>query len=255
MRSTEHDGLRATVWLLIAFVALGFGVASASGIPGALEREREYRAASVCASVPVKASGCRWEQQFTVHKAELNRGKKGRSPRAELSPPSGEPWEVTFREADPVLSELAPGDKVVGVIWHGQVVEVADAAGRRQQTSFGPVGWPEDRFGGALACASFGLTSLVGGVWQLFARGSRRHVRAATVVRWHGVGLGVAAILTLWAQGANDWPMWAIPAIWGPIAALALASMVAFSIAALRGDLDDDAPAAPKAVPAPPPRP
>lgn len=72
------------------------------------------------------------------------------------------------------------------------------------------------------------------------------------MVRWHGVGIGVAAILTLWAQAANDWPIWAIPAIWGPLTLLLLASMVAFAIAALRGDLDDDAPSTP---PVPPPLP
>jgi hypothetical protein len=29
--------------------------------------------------------------------------------------------------------------------------------------------------------------------------------------------MGVAAILTLWAQAADDWPIWAIPAVWGPL--------------------------------------
>lgn len=140
---------------------------------------------------------------------------------------------------------MRPGDNVVGLIWHGRVVEIRDAAGRRQQTSAGPLGWPEDRLGGALACISFGLAALVGGLWPLFAPGSRRHAKAATVVRWHGVGLGATAILTLWAQAANDWPMWAIPALWGPLALLLLASMVAFAIAALRGDLDDDTPPTP----------
>jgi hypothetical protein len=105
------------------------------------------------------------------------------------------------------------------------------------------VGWPEDRLGGALACVSFGLAALVGGVWPLFARGDERRVRAAKMVRWHGVGLGATAILTLWAQAANDWPLWAVPAIWGPLALLILASMTAFALGALRGELDDDAPA------------
>ncbi|MFF0223700.1 hypothetical protein [Streptomyces sp. NPDC004629] len=243
MRSGRQDGLRAGAWLLLAVLAVGGGAAMAYEIPGALEREREYRAAPACASVPVVASGCLWKQEFTVRKADLHRGKKGDPPEAELLLPSGKQWDVTFPQTDPVVSEMEPGDKVVGVIWHGQVVEVRDTAGQRQQTYAGPVGWPEDRFGGTLACFSFGLTALVGGLWALFARGNRRHGRAAAVVRWHGVGLGAAAILTLWAQAANDWPMWAIPAIWGPVALLLLASMVAFCVAALRDDLDDDTPA------------
>lgn len=164
--------------------------------------------------------------------------------------PSGKPWKVTFPQTDPVVSEMEPDDKVVGLIWHGQVVEVRDAEGQRQQTSSGPVGRPEDRLGGALACISIGLTALVGGLWPLFAPVRRRHATAAAVVRWHGVGMGGAAILTRWAQAANDWPLWAIPAIWGPLALLALASMVAFAIAALRGDFDDDTPSVP---PVPPP--
>ncbi|MGI5376879.1 hypothetical protein ACQEV2_22045 [Streptomyces sp. CA-251387] len=228
-------------WVLIAVVVLGVGVAMAFQVRGALEREREFRAAPACASVPVEATGCLWEQEFTVREVDTQRRKRREPPEAELVLPSGKPWEVTFPHTDPVVSEMEPGEKVVGLIWHGEVVEVRDADGRRQQTSSGPVGWPEDRLGGALACVSFGLAALVGGLWPLFVPGRRRHARAAAVVRWHGVGLGGTAILTLWAQAANDWPLWAIPAIWGPLALLILTSMVAFVLAALRGDLDDDA--------------
>jgi hypothetical protein len=249
VRAAALKAIRTVAWLLIAVVALALGVATAFEIRGALEREREFRAAPACASVPVKASGCLWEQEFTVRKADTHRGERSESPEAELLLPSGKPWEVTFLQTDPVVSEMEPDDKVVGLIWHGRVVEVRDADGRRQQTSSGPVGWPEDRLGGALACISFGLTALVGGLWPLFAPGKRRHARAAAMVRWHGVGMGGAAILTLWAQAANDWPIWAIPAIWGPLALLLLASMVAFAIAALRNDLDDDVPSTPRVAP------
>ncbi|MGW0989920.1 hypothetical protein ACWD46_27565 [Streptomyces sp. NPDC002486] len=235
--------MRSVVWLLIALVMLGVGAASALQVRGALEWEREYRAAPVCAAVPVTASGCVWEQEFTVRSAAMNRGERGASPEAELVLPSGKPWEVTFLRTEPVMSEMEPDERVVGVIWHGQVVEVRDAEGRRQQTSDGPVGWPEDRLGGALAGVSFGLAALVGGVWPLLARGEPRHVAAAKMVRWHGIGLGGTAILTLWAQTANDWPLWAIPAIWGPLALLILASMTGFALGALRGEPDDGPPA------------
>ncbi|GAA4042768.1 hypothetical protein [Streptomyces shaanxiensis] len=245
MGETGNAVVRTVIWLVLSGVALVAGVVMAFEVRGALEREREFRAAPTCASVPVKASGCLWEQDFTVRKADLNRGRRNGGPEAELLLPTGKPWGVTFRDTDPVVSEMEPGDKVVGLIWHGQVVEVRDADGRRQQTSSGPVGWPEDRLGGALACIAFGLPALAGSLWPLFARGNRRHAKAATVVRWHGVGIGGAAILTLWAQSANDWPMWAIPAIWGPLALLLLACMVAFVLAALRGDLDDEAPSTP----------
>ncbi|WP_327420095.1 hypothetical protein OG612_40345 [Streptomyces sp. NBC_01527] len=251
--SAGNKAIRTVSWLLIAVVALVLGVATAFQIRGALEREREFRAAPTCASVPVKASGCLWKQEFTVRKADAHRGERNASPEAELLLPSGMPWKVTFPRTDPVVSAMEPDDKVVGLIWHGQVVEVRDADGQRQQTTSGPLGRPEDRLGGALACISIGLTALVGGVWPLFAPGKRRHAKAAAVVRWHGVGMGGAAILTLWAQAANDWPLWAIPAIWGPLALLTLASMVAFAIAALRGDFDDDAPSVPPVLPPLPP--
>lgn len=230
----------SVTWLLLALVALGGGALTASELRGALEREREFRAASACTSVPVEASGCLWEQEFTVRNADMHHGERGEPPAAELLLPSGEPWDVTFRNTDPVASEMAPDDTVVGLIWHGQVVEVRDADGRRQQTSVGPVGWPEDRLGGALACTSFGLTALVGSIWPLFARGNRRHARAAALVRWHGVGMGGAALLTLWTQSAAGWPMWTIPAIWGSLALLLVASMAAFASAALRGSFDDE---------------
>ncbi|MFF6879210.1 hypothetical protein ACFY9S_28400 [Streptomyces sp. NPDC012474] len=233
--------MRSVMWVLLAVVALGVGVASAFQIRGALEREREYRGAPACATVPVEASGCVWQQEFTVRGAAMNRGERSESPEAELVLPSGKPWEVTFLRTEPVMSGMQKDDRVVGVIWHGRVVEVRDAEGRRQQTSDGPVGWPEDRLGGALACTSFGLAALVGGLWPLFARGERRHATAAKTVRWHGVALGGTAVLTLWAQAANDWPLWSLPAIWGPLALLILMSMTAFALGALRGELDDDA--------------
>ncbi|MET9761258.1 hypothetical protein ABZ016_19720 [Streptomyces sp. NPDC006372] len=245
MGAGKRRAAGSVAWLLMGVLALAFGVASALEVRGALDREREFRSAPVCASVPVKASGCRWEQAFTVRGADTHRGERNAPPEAELVPPSGKPWEVTFLHADPVVSELAPGDKVVGLIWQGEVVEVRDDGDRRQRTSDSPVGWPEDRLGGALICFSFGLPAVVGGAWPLFARRDRRHAKAASVVRGHGVAMAGAALLTLWAQSANDWPLWSIPAIWGPLALLALASMTAFAIAALRGDLDDDAPATP----------
>ncbi|MFJ5684766.1 hypothetical protein [Streptomyces sp. NPDC093099] len=245
MGSAQLRVVRAVVWLVIAVVALVAGVVMAFGIREALEREREFRAAPECASVPVKASGCLWEQEFTVRSADAHRGERNEPAEAELSLPSGEPWEVTFRQTDPVMSGMGPGDHVVGLIWHGEVVEVRDAGGQRQQTSAGPLGWPEDRLGGALAGVSFGLTALVGSLWSLFARGSWRHAKAATVVRWHSVGFGVTAVLALWVQGSNEWPMWAVPALWGPVALLLVACMVAFAVAALRGELDDDPPPTP----------
>lgn len=231
---------QTVTWLALALVALFGGAVTAFEIRGALDREREFRAASACASVPVEASACLWEQEFAVRKADMHRGDQGEPPEAELLLPSGESWEVTFRNTDPVASEMEPEDEVVGLIWHGQVVEVRDADGRRQQTSVGPVGWPEDRLGGALACLSFGLIALVGALWPLFAPGNRRHAKAAALVRWHGVGIGAAAILTLWTQSASGWPMWAIPAVWGALALLLMTSMAAFALAALRGDSDDE---------------
>jgi hypothetical protein len=143
---------------------------------------------------------------------------------------------------------MEPDDKVVGLIWRGRVVDVRDAAGRWQETSDGPLEWPEDRLGGALAGLSFGLVGLVGALWPLFAPGPR-HASAASAVRWHGVAMGVAAIVTLWVQAANEWPMWSIPAVWGPLALLLLASAVAFAVAALRGRFEDDARSARKASP------
>ncbi|GGX00873.1 hypothetical protein GCM10010383_33640 [Streptomyces lomondensis] len=235
------------MWLLFAVATLVVGVVSALQVRGALEREREFRAAPACASAPVRASACVWEQDFTVRTADMHRNDRYETPEAELTLPSGEPWHVTFRNTDPVLSEMAPGEKVVGLVWRGRVVEVRDAEGRSQPTSVGPQEWPADRLGGALACLSFGLPALVGWVWSVLARGDRRRAAAATVVRWHGVALGGTAILALWAQAANDWPLWAIPAIWGPLALLGLASMTAFTLAALRGELTDEAPATPQA--------
>ncbi|MFB7983984.1 PH domain-containing protein [Streptomyces vinaceus] len=227
---------RIATWLAIALVALFAGVMSAMEVSGALEREREYRTSPVCASAPTTASACVWEQAFTVRESATNKGAKGKEPTATLLLPNGKPWKVTFRNTDPVLSRMRPGDPVVGVVWHGGIVEVRDPDGLRQQTTLGPVGWPADRAGGALALISFGLVAFVGSLWAVVKRHEPRHQRAAAMVRWHGAALGVAAILTLWAQSNNNWPMGALWAIWGPLALILLATMAASAIAALHGN-------------------
>lgn len=111
---------------------------------------------------------------------------------------------------------------------------------------------------GALAFISFGLIALVGSVWMIVKSGDRRHERAAAMVRWHGVALGVTALLTLWAQANNGWPLWAIGAIWGPIVLVLLATMVVSAIAALRSTVEGGGPAgglSARRDPAPPPPP
>lgn len=72
----EHKATGGVAWMLIAALALVLGVAMASEMRAALEREREFRAAVECASVPVKASGCLWKQEFTVGKADTHRGER-----------------------------------------------------------------------------------------------------------------------------------------------------------------------------------
>ncbi|MFF9981071.1 PH domain-containing protein [Streptomyces erythrochromogenes] len=249
---------RAVVWLATALLGLLVGVASALEVGGALERDREYRASPVCASAPVTASECVWEQSFSVRDSATNTDERGKPPAATLLLPSGKPWDVAFRNTGPVLSQMRPGDAVVGLVWRGDVVEVRDAGGRRQQTAYGPSEWPADRLGGALAFISFGLIALAGSVWMIVKNGDRRHERAAAMVRWHGVALGATALLTLWAQANNGWPLWAIGAIWGPIALVLLATMTVSAIAALRSTVEGGGPAGGPSArrdPAPPPPP
>ncbi|WP_240929407.1 hypothetical protein [Streptomyces coryli] len=99
------------------------------------------------------------------------------------------------------------------------------------------MGWPEDRLAGAIGCVSFGVMAFAGGLWGVLGCRSRRHVVAAAAVRWHALGIGAAAIVTLWVQVAADWPMWSIPAGWGVLALLLLGSAAGFVVAALRGAL------------------
>ncbi|MFJ9176236.1 hypothetical protein [Streptomyces sp. NPDC102360] len=223
--------------MLGAVLMLAVGAAMIPEFRAAQQLEREFRAAPVCLSVPVEVSNCRWKQKFTVRSVDLHRGSRHRSPEATLLLPSGKAWHVTFRNANPVASGLEPRDKVVGLIWRGDVVDLRDAQGERQETSEGPLDRPTDRLGGALACLSFGAAALIGSLWSAFARGNRRHDAAGRMVRLHGIPLGVTAILTLWLQSANDWPARSLPIIWGIVAALILANMVGFVVAALRGQI------------------
>lgn len=62
MGSGSRQGPGNVAWLLMGVVTLVVSVAMALEVRGALDREREFRAAPACASVPVKASGCRWSR-------------------------------------------------------------------------------------------------------------------------------------------------------------------------------------------------
>ncbi|MGW0683905.1 hypothetical protein ACWD2L_11155 [Streptomyces sp. NPDC002754] len=237
MAGTEDRGARTLMWLLVAVLMLAIGAAMIPEFRAAQQREREFRAAPVCASPPVEVSNCRWKQKFTVRDVDLNRGSRHKPPETTLLLPSGKTWHVTFRNANPVVSGLEEHDKVVGLIWRGDVVDLRDAEGERQATSDDPLDRPTDRLAGALACLSFGAAALVGSLWSAFARGNRRHDAAGRMVRVHGIPLGVTAILTLWLQSANDWPARSLPIIWGIAAALILANMAGFVVAALRGQI------------------
>ncbi|MEB8336056.1 hypothetical protein [Streptomyces endophyticus] len=237
MTGKGDRGARTLMWLMGAVLMLALGAAMIPEFRAAQEREREFRAAPVCASVPVEVSNCRWKQKFTVRSVDLHRGSRHKPPEAELLLPSRKPWHVTFRNTNPVLSGLEPHDKVVGLIWRGDVVDLRDTEGEQQETSDGPLDWPTDRLAGALACLSFGAAALVGSLWSALARGNRCHDAAGRVVRLHGIPLGITALLTLWLQSANDWPARSLPIIWGIVAALILANMVGFVVAALRGQI------------------
>ncbi|MHA4814531.1 hypothetical protein ACXZ65_09285 [Streptomyces aculeolatus] len=233
----NRPGVRGALWLLVAVVALVGGVWAASSVGGAWEREREFRAAPECTSVPVRASGCRWAQDLTVR--DVDTGSMRDLPKAELVLPSGKTWHVTFRGRSPVTPEMQPGDEVVGLIWDGRMVEVRDADGRRQRTYASPVGLSEENLGEALGGFSIGATSLVGGVWLLVRRGDGRHRAAAAAVRWHGVVMGALGVFAPLVQRRAGWPIWAIPVAWGVVAVLLAASMAAFAAAALRGEFEE----------------
>lgn len=94
MGSVHKKWAPATTRLLTAVTAPAVGVAMVFRTRGALAREREFRAARPCASVPVEVSECRWEQRFAVRSADTHSGSRSQSPEAVLTLPSGEPRSV-----------------------------------------------------------------------------------------------------------------------------------------------------------------
>ncbi|MCX4808581.1 hypothetical protein OG594_44580 [Streptomyces sp. NBC_01214] len=83
---------QVAAWLAIALVGLFAGVMSAMEVSGALEREREYRASPVCASVPVTASACVWEQAFTVRERR-QRGRRWEGAGGDVAAPERQALE------------------------------------------------------------------------------------------------------------------------------------------------------------------
>ncbi|MEU6314006.1 PH domain-containing protein [Streptomyces sp. NPDC047014] len=222
------------IWLATALLGLMVAVVAGPKAGEAWEREQEFRASPVCASVPLTASRCLWEQAYTVRESMPHGGERQKEPAATLLLPDGAPRNVTFFDSDPVLSRMRPGDAVVGLVWHGDVVEVRDAEGRRQETMYGPVDMAETELGAALTGGSFGLLALVGSVWAIVGGRERRHERASAWVRWHGLALGGGALLATWAQLANGWPLWSIWVLWGPLAVVLLTTMTMTAVRALR---------------------
>ncbi|MFI0349557.1 hypothetical protein [Actinomadura sp. 9N407] len=209
----------AVLWLLIsAALVVGAVLLLVFSLPGKADEKEAFKTAEPCASAPQAPADCLWTQEFTVSEIQLYEGR-GSDITATLTPDEGTGWQTEYRNDEPVLENLRDGDRVTGTIWRGQIVKIA-AKDAEQFTVDSPTDLAEAVLGTVLVMGPPGLLLMVLCGWRL----RRRSEPGPSSGMGWGVGLVVGLAMAGLVAGmvvtARQDPLWAIPAIWLPLAAL-----------------------------------
>ncbi|MGV9423934.1 hypothetical protein ACWDO7_06515 [Streptomyces sp. NPDC003656] len=216
----------AVTALLCSLVAVGLLAFAGLQLPRTVERDRALKEAVPCRSVPREPADCLWRQPFTVTAIHLWSGRRGDGIHATLISPGGGKWPTEFRNDGPVLSGLDEGDRVTGTIWRGRLVRIS-ADGAVQVTENSPDALPESIVALLVVCGPSCLVLAVACGWRLRSpkeRGWRRGPKLTAALAAGLAGAGLIAALVALKFGL---PLWAMPAIWLPLAALATALAIA----------------------------
>ncbi|MGW4195665.1 hypothetical protein [Streptomyces sp. NPDC005004] len=216
----------AVTALVCSLVALGLLTFAGLQLPHTVERDRALKEAVPCRSVPREPADCLWRQPFTVTGIHLWSGRRGDAIHATLVSPGGGKWPTEFRKDGPVLSALDEGDRVTGTIWRGRLVRIS-AHGAVQVTENSPDTLPESIVAMLVVGGPSCVVLAVACGWRLRSpkeRGWRRGPKLTAALAAGLAGAGLIAALVALEFGL---PLWAMPAIWLPPAALATALAIA----------------------------
>lgn len=218
-QSSHSNTATTVVWLLFGVVAvLASVMISTVDVPERLADRRAFESAADCPTAPEAPADCQWKQEFTVSGIRLYRGKS--SPiTATLTDRGGNEWPTEYRNDGPLLERLGDGDRVVGTVWRGQVVKIA-TEGAEQVTRASPTDLSEAAVSLAIACGPSGLLLVIACVWRLRRRSEPTLSKPMACLVLLSIGLAVVAIaagmLVTWLQA----PVWLIPGLWLPAAAV-----------------------------------
>ncbi|GHA05502.1 hypothetical protein GCM10010329_29930 [Streptomyces spiroverticillatus] len=220
----------AVLWLLLglALAAVSMWLLAVS-VPERYAADRAFRTAPVCpAAARTGAADCLRRVEFVVSDVRLGRGKRGASIRARLTSPETGSLYAQFRNDGPVLDGQKDGDRVVGTLWRGDVVTIA-AGGAEQPTVISPSRLSEASLGLALATGPSGLLLAFACGLRMRRRAEPRPTRGMrSLVRLAG-WLTLASLLASGAVHHFGLPLWCLPVIWLPLAALCTGCEVVFT--------------------------
>ncbi|MEU9398413.1 hypothetical protein [Streptomyces sp. SID4985] len=216
----------AGVGLVSAIAALVLLAFAGLELPRTVERDRAFKEAVSCTSVPRAAADCLSRQPFTVSGIHLWSGRGGDGVYATFTAAGGAEWRTGFSNDGPVLSGLGDGDRVTGTVWRGRLVRIS-AKGETQVTEDSPDTLPESLVAALLVCGPSLLLLAAACGWRLRRpkeRGWRRGPKMTAVLAAGLAGVGVFAAIVV---SMFDLPLWAMPAVWLAPAALATALAIA----------------------------
>ncbi|KKD03277.1 hypothetical protein TN53_35910 [Streptomyces sp. WM6386] len=208
--------------LLSLIPAVGSWLVFSAWLPSDVERYQEYRAAQPCpdrSTATAAEEDCLLTVPFTVERTRNEPGRRSGSYTATLD---GAPvWSgtVSFGDPDPVLERLAPGDRITGTLWRGEVMTVGKGE-LRQNTADAPRDEPQmtyaiGTFLGLLAALGLGF----GAVRIARPRGHEPFT-------WRPLGKTLLIVMTAACAGVGlpaVWigvPSWIVPAVVVPIVAV-----------------------------------
>ncbi|MFF4269136.1 hypothetical protein [Streptomyces sp. NPDC001536] len=221
-RSSIRVRLVGVLLVLLSLVpAVSCWLVFSAWLPHDVERYREYRAAEPCPdpSTVGKGADCLLTVAFTVERTRNEPGKRSGGYTATLD---GTPvWSgtVSFGDPDPVLERLAPGDRITGTVWRGDVMTVGKGE-LRQNTSDAPRDEPQMTY----ALGTFlGLLAALG-----LGFGAVRIARplGREPFTWRPLGKTLLIVVTAACAGVGlpaVWigvPSWIVPAVVVPIVAV-----------------------------------
>ncbi|MGQ4328748.1 MULTISPECIES: hypothetical protein [Streptomyces] len=201
--TVQRRTLWRCVWGLCAALTgiamLLLGAAGLSVVPGLIEDEKVFGAATPCSASSSSHDDCLRSFDATVTRTVIREQVKSSEYTLYLDGPARVPRSIDMGDSEPLLKRLRPGDGVTVTMWRDYATEVRQGK-VSQETADTPEGEP------VFVCA-LALAVICGGAYGLYAGGTAVSLSGRHAVR------GLPAILVTRGKEAAGAALCALPAL------------------------------------------